>query len=551
MRLRRSRLLAVLQPDEIAPTVVCYPLMGVGEFTSPSYPVAGPVSLSDSVPDQCINPHPRFATLTANIRSRRGSKVDIRVPTFQDEKTEESEIHMDCMAYGMGCCCLQVTFQCSDVAESRYLYDQFAVLAPIMLALTAATPVLHGRLAGTDTRWHVIAASVDDRTAAERGEAGSSSEPDARMAGGGVQPMSKSRYDAISTYLHNCAFCSQEITEYYNDTTCEVDKDIQARLLAEPLDAPVARHLAHLFARDPLVAFEGSIKELDDSQSTEHFESINSTNWQTVRWKPPPIRGEFSPHIGWRTEFRSMEVQMTDFENAAFTAFSVLMTRVLLVFDLDLLVPLSKVDENMERAKTIDSVNKSQFWFRTHIIPEDVDKATGCKTMVGWGSELMSMDEIMNGRPSGAFPGLIPLCYAYLEHIQCDPASFQRIQEYLDFISRRASGELQTPATWIRNFVRTHPEYKQDSVVSEGIAYDLMTAVNEIGLGQRPCPELLGSVTVEKIQPEAAYPTHLGGGRSEKARKDVLNMLAARAAACDGPGSAPTNSFHRARVHSE
>ena len=39
-----------------------------------------------------------------------------------------------------------------------------------MLALTAATPVLHGRIADTDVRWDTIAASVDDRTAEERGE---------------------------------------------------------------------------------------------------------------------------------------------------------------------------------------------------------------------------------------------------------------------------------------------------------------------------------------------------------------------------------------------
>jgi hypothetical protein len=39
-----------------------------------------------------------------------------------------------------------VTFQARDVAESRYIYDQMAVLGPIMLALTAGTPILQGRL---------------------------------------------------------------------------------------------------------------------------------------------------------------------------------------------------------------------------------------------------------------------------------------------------------------------------------------------------------------------------------------------------------------------
>lgn len=68
----------------------------------------------------------------------RSSQVDIRIPLFKDENTPEflrqnkassingeggdgplaplqraipPTIHMDAMAFGMGCCCLQVTFQ--------------------------------------------------------------------------------------------------------------------------------------------------------------------------------------------------------------------------------------------------------------------------------------------------------------------------------------------------------------------------------------------------------------------------------------------------------
>jgi hypothetical protein len=37
------------------------------------------------------------------------------------------------------------------------------------MALTAASPVFRGRLVDTDTRWDVIAGSVDCRTPAERG----------------------------------------------------------------------------------------------------------------------------------------------------------------------------------------------------------------------------------------------------------------------------------------------------------------------------------------------------------------------------------------------
>ena len=47
----------------------------------------------------------------------------------------------------------------------------------------------------------------------------------------------------------------------------------------------MAAHIAHLFVRDPLVLFEGRIEELDDAEAMDHFENIQSTNWQTV--SPP------------------------------------------------------------------------------------------------------------------------------------------------------------------------------------------------------------------------------------------------------------------------
>ena len=69
------------------------------------------------------------------------------------------------------------TRQARDVEESRYMYDQLAVLSPVMLALTAATPILKGRLVDTDVRWNTIATSVDDRTPAERGLLGGDDDP--------------------------------------------------------------------------------------------------------------------------------------------------------------------------------------------------------------------------------------------------------------------------------------------------------------------------------------------------------------------------------------
>lgn len=43
----------------------------------------------------------------------------------------------------------------------------------------------------------------------------------------------------------------------------------------------------------------------------------------------------------------------------------------------------------------------------------------------------------------------------------------------------------------MRNFVRSHPDYKHDSVVSKEINYDLVRTVDKIEKGEIEVPELL------------------------------------------------------------
>ena len=68
----------------------------------------------------------------------------------------------------------------------------------------------------------------------------------------------------------------------------------------------------------------------------------------------------------------------------------------------------------------------------------------------------------------------------YLDTLHIEQPEMDRIQNYLDLIRQRSTGQLKTPATWIREFVLNHPKYKKDSVVSEEINYDLMRAVDEM-----------------------------------------------------------------------
>merc|ERR1712157_47181 len=178
---------------------------------------------------------------------------------------------------------------------------------------------------------------------------------------------------------------ANRVMNMYNDIPLPIDQESYQKLRDSGIDPALSQHVAHLFIRDPLVIFNGAVDEVDDEKNTEHFESIQSTNWQTVRWKPPPPRNSPSdPHIGWRTEFRSMEIQLTDFENSAFTVFIVLLTRVILTFDLNLYIPMSRVDANMQRAHSRNASAKGKFFFRRHMAPL-------CEGDDGYGVKYASM----------------------------------------------------------------------------------------------------------------------------------------------------------------
>lgn len=522
MRRRRKEIVRALGTDEVPLSLTVFPRLGVGEFTMPPHkpnPVTG-ASRSIFYPDEAINSgHPRFRTLTRNIRERRQEKVCINVPVFKDTNTpspfiedfsklndvgEEAKrsakpdhIYMDCMGFGMGCCCLQVTFQACNIAEARLLYDQLAPLCPIMLALSAASPIYRGYLSDIDTRWTVISQSVDDRTKEERG----------------IEPLkenrfriSKSRYDSIDSYLSDCSAC-------YNDIELTIDQSVYDTLIEGGVDKQLARHIAHLFIRDPISLFEEKLTQ-NDEEDTDHFENIQSTNWQTMRFKPPPPQS----NIGWRVEFRPMEAQLTDFENAAYTVFIVLLTRVILSYKLNFLIPISKVDENMKTAFRRDGALEGKFYFRNDVLtdcsPAVASKCSSkCRMDVGCCADmtlqykLMSCSDIING--SEDFVGLIPLINTYLDNVECDVETQCTVKQYLRLISKRASGELKTTARWIRDFVATHQEYKQDSVVTEGIAYDLLSKFAKVSKEEVDEPELLfGHATLTKdVLPAAVAKT--------------------------------------------
>ncbi|KAJ1902329.1 glutamate--cysteine ligase [Kickxella alabastrina] len=508
MKRRREIVAENMTEDEIIVSIGSYPELGSADFLDPPHKPNGQFLRSLFLPDEVVNPHPRFRTLAANIRERRGAKVAINMPIFHDANTpnpfvdptipyernlfpEDSEakkgaalpdhIYMDAMGFGMGCCCLQITLQAPNVDQARRMYDQFATVGAVIMSLSASSPIFRGYLADVDCRWNVISAAVDDRTPEERG----------------LWPLAKdrfvipkSRYGTIDTFLGSS---DGHFRPEYNDLPLAYDKDIYQHLADSGIDDLMAKHVSHLFIRDPLVIFE-ELLDQDDSVSADHFENIQSTNWQNVRFKPPPPN---SP-IGWRVEFRPLEVQVTDFENAAFSVFTVLLARAMLAFnDINMYIPVTKMDINMQRAHSRDAVLNEKFYFRRNILgdnklPESESKPESQLTSDSEEDVVeMSANEIVNG--SLEFVGLIPVVQMYLDSIALDDAVRSKIDVYIAFISGRANGSIMTAAAWMRNFVRSHPAYKFDSVVSPEINYDLVIVLDEMARGKRLVPEMVGT----------------------------------------------------------
>ncbi|KAL8778718.1 MAG: hypothetical protein Q9213_007271 [Squamulea squamosa] len=343
-------------------------------------------SPSASLANLIISPESRHQALFKNTYTRRGRELDIVVPVYPDSNTQcsfqKKNIDMDLASRQEGkgqpennftvldpavclinVCSLQVTMQLRDIDEARRLYDQLIPLAPIMLALTAATTIWSDVLANTDARWNILSQCVDDRTLDEAD---------------GISVGSQRNRNLRPRYSSNDLFMSKDprLLDRYQDVDVAIDDEVKRKLLNSSMDQRLATHFAHLFVRDPLVVFAKD-SEADEPQDTSLFEAIQGTTYPTVRFKPPP---SLHSDIGWRVEFRPMEVQMTDFENAAFAIFIMLLSRTILYFDLNLHMPISMIDENMENAHTRDAVNCERFHLRSD--PLSGAKPTSASTAV-------------------------------------------------------------------------------------------------------------------------------------------------------------------------
>ena len=208
-----------------------------------------------------------------------------------------------------------------------------------------------------------------------------------------------------------------------------------------------------------------------------------------------------------------MDIQLTDFENAALTVFLGLLVNFINESSLDFVLPISKVDEGMLRCQDQDAIIKQKFWFRVDLFDDQKDYM---KNQLVETNFLKSSDttrspeqrivkelyiwQILEGDPT-VHPtftkGLTKLFQEYMTIKQWPQEQIKETNTYLDFLTKRARGQIPTGAKFIRDFVLNHPLYKHDSIVTNDIAYDLVSMIDSLesgiqsGAAQR-C-QLLGS----------------------------------------------------------
>ena len=440
------------------------------------------LSYSNYLSDKIINRHPRFGNLTRNIRQRRGSKVEINIPIFKDENTDLTTITkldpvpgyitMDAMGFGMGCCSLQVTIGSDFLDDCLKIYDQLIPLAPLFLVLTSSAPIHRGKLSDYDNRWIIISKSVDDRTEEER-------DPNSNKY------VYKSRYSPIYSYIG-------KVNKYYNDyPKFPINQEYYNEFIEAGISENLATHFCNLLVRDPLVIFDKKINITDDNDMT-HFENINSSNWNSLRFKlPRPNDNDFS----YKIEIRTCDLQITPFENISIIHFIVNLYNIILKQNCNFIIPITKVDENYENAYCNDAINTKKFWWRINCF-DDIDlndENFNYKKDEEENIKLLTINEILNGAKEYNYPGLIPVIkneiknnLNYTEEVRKD------LLKYVEHMEKKAKGEIWTDAKYIRKFINEHPKYNKDSIITEEINYDLVNHLLEIQNGEIKPKELFG-----------------------------------------------------------
>ena len=173
---------------------------------------------------------------------------------------------------------------------------------------------------------------------------------------------------------------------------------------------------------------------------------------------------------------------MTDFENAAFITFMQLLVNLLNTKQMNTALPIRISDINLETARTRDAIHKEKFFWPTSLNPQkqrevknvwDTSPTDSTEDPIKNEYTEMSLSEIMES--------VIPLLTDFINEQNYTEEQKEYTLWMIDFLYKRSKGEILTGAAYLREFVKNHPKYEQDSYVNSRIVYDLVRHVALIG----------------------------------------------------------------------
>lgn len=421
---------------------------------------------SKQAPDVLFTQKAVYLSQALKTNLRKGETVIFDIPIWKDKntpsiKTDESSkpgyISLDNVSIDSTAIAnLQGTFGTKNLSAARYLHDQMHVLTPITYALSAASPIMSGKLLDSDCHYLLWKWFMDGRTKEEL-------DPKNPLY------LPKPRNWTAGYYISDRDVCKQE----YNDVDIRVDEEIieKAQKIAKELgvdiDDRMLKHLGYMFVWYLYVVYPEFAQGCDPTKNIGCYEVIEADHLVDIRFRAPK---SFDSDAGWLVEFRSLEMQPTDEENISFLMFLRLMSEMIQDDGINMYIPISKVDENMERAMRIDAAIKEKFWFRKDLSMNSKDD---------YGE--YTIEEILVGKKD-ELQGIIPRLEKYVleKHSQQSDKYYKDIVPLLDIIVGKATGKVPTVAAWMRQYVLKHPNYKQDSNVPNEAISELVLKLSDL-----------------------------------------------------------------------
>jgi glutamate--cysteine ligase catalytic subunit len=306
----------------------------------------------------------------------------------------------------------------------------------------------------------------------------------------------KSRYSPAYSYISD-SFHSHDFNNDY--PAFPINKEYYDEFIKNGMSAKLSQHFANVLVRDPLVIFSEKI-EINDIKDMTHFETINSSNWNSVRFKLPRVSDGDNC---FKVEIRPCDLQMTPYENTSMIAFILGLHAIIMRYDTNFIMPISKVDINFERSYLNDAINTQKFYWRINSVKGDKMQQLGFGKYNSYTEEQrekityeedqenikeLTINEIINGCERYNYPGILHIVIdAMKEYYKAE-----ELIEYIKFVGKRASGELWTGAKFVRNFIMNNKLYKHDSIIGQELAYELVCLVEKIQNGEVRPKEMFG-----------------------------------------------------------